>query len=289
MQHRQPGFFLAATFVLAAIALSACSDESGDEESSGAGGTTSAGVGGTGASTFNQCGVAAPLPTDTGQCTTVSAPLVTNFDDYTGSNASGYTYYVNRGAEGALLGAILHVDDGSPTTDGASVISTEMVAGEGDAGYALEIANTNAVNWGGLLMFYFPYSGSVAACLDAGAYGGIEFSVRGSSPSGRFGINLGMLDTTPIGEHGFCDNPTTADCKNATLEFRLPADAATWTRVQVPWSALTPGIGSSTSCVPVTGQNVLRIVIQPFMDYPPPNYMYEPGAYSMAIDNLGFY
>jgi hypothetical protein len=70
------------------------------------------GVGGTGASTFNQCGVAAPLPADTGQCTVVSVPLITNFDDYAGSNASDYPYYVNDKppAENALLGGILHVD-----------------------------------------------------------------------------------------------------------------------------------------------------------------------------------
>jgi hypothetical protein len=291
MQTRHPGFFLAAAFGLAALALPACSDENADGGGGGGGGTSATGVGGTGASTFNQCGVAAPLPADTGQCTTVSVPLITNFDDYTGSNASGYSYYVNGKppAENSLLGAILHVDDGSPTTDGASVITTDMVTGEGDAGYALEVSNTNAVNWGGLVMFYFPYSGSVAACLNGGGYSGIEFSIRGSSPSGRFGINLGMLDTTPVGEHGLCDNPTTADCKDATLELRLPTEATTWTKVRVPWSALTPGIGSSTACVPVTGQNVIRVVIQPFMNYPPPNYTFEPGAYSMAIDNLGFY
>src|SRR5262245_53188975 len=133
MQPRNPGFFLAAAFGLAAIALPGCSDENADDGggNGGGGGTSSTAVGGTGASTFNQCGVAAPLPADTGQCTTVSVPLITNFDDYAGTAASGYTYYVNGKppAENALLGAILHVDDGSPASDATSVVTTEMVTG----------------------------------------------------------------------------------------------------------------------------------------------------------------
>ena len=51
----------------------------------------------------------------------------------------------------------------------------------------------------------------------------------------------------------------------------------------------TPGVGSGVSCVPTTGQNIVRIVIQPFMNYPPPDYMFAPGAYSLAVDNLRFY
>jgi hypothetical protein len=41
--------------------------------------------------------------------------------------------------------------------------------------------------------------------------------------------------------------------------------------------------------VPVTGQNIVRIVIQPFMSYPPPNYLLQPGPYVMAVDNVRFY
>jgi hypothetical protein len=287
-------FFVLACGFLGST-LSACGDDASDdangEGSGGTAGTGGSAVGGTGASTFNQCGVAAPLPAETGQCTAVTAPLIADFEDYAGAAATSYSYYVNGKppAVGALLGGVLHVDDGSVASDGASVISTEMVTGEGDAGYALEIANTNATNWGGLMMFYFPFSGTTVACLDARAYGGVEFSIRGTSPSGRFGVTLGMLDTMPAGEHGLCDNSTSSDCKDANLEFVLPADAAEWMKVRVPWSALTPGIGSATSCVPVTGQNIVRIVIQPFMSYPPPDYMFQPGAYAITVDNIEFY
>jgi len=37
---------------------------------------------GLGGNAFNQCGVAAPPPADTGQCTAVHAPLIADFDDY---------------------------------------------------------------------------------------------------------------------------------------------------------------------------------------------------------------
>ena len=98
-----------------------------------------------------------------------------------------------------------------------------------------------------------------------------------------------MLDTIPSADHGLCDNPSASDCLPASVELTLPADAATWTQVRVPWSAFTPGVGSGTACVPVTGQNIVRLVIQPFMTYPPPDYMFEPGAYAITVDNVRFH
>jgi hypothetical protein len=282
-------FLLLSTVSLAASTLTACSDDAQDG-TGGSGGTNStAGIDTSGRS-FNECGVAAPLPAETGQCTAVAAPLITNFDDFAGTDPGGYTYSVSgKPPSEAVRGAILHVGDGSDMNGGTGVITTEMVPGEGDAGYALQFSNTNAMNWGGLLMFYFPFGGAVSSCLDARDYGGVEFAVKGASPSGRFGVNLGVLDTIPSADNGLCDNPTASDCKDANVEFSLPANTAEWSVVQVPWSAFTPGIGSSTSCVPATGQNVVRIVIQPFMRYPPPDYMFEPGAYTLAVDNLRFY
>jgi hypothetical protein len=259
--------------------------------SGGAGLTGLGGLGGPGGNTFNECGVAAPLPTDTGHCTAVSAPAVVDFDDYTaGTAASSYTYYVNGKppAGDAVLGAFLHIDDGSGT-NGTSVVSTEMVTGEGNAGYAVQISDSNAVNWGGILLFYFPSNGTSTTCLNAQSYSGVEFSVKGSSPSGRIGVSLGMLDTIAITDKGLCDNATATDCKNASIERSLSPDAATWAHVQVPWSAFTPGVGSGRACVPVTGQNVVQLAIQPFMSYPPPNYMLAPGPYAIAVDNVRFY
>ena len=275
--------------VVLAGPLAACG---GDGPSAGSGGTGLAGLGGSGGNTFNQCGVAAPLPAETGSCTAVTAPAIADFDDYVaGTAAGGYTYSVNGKppAPGAQLGAIVHVGDGSDMNGGTSVIATEMVAGAGGAGYALQISNSNAIHWGGLLMFYFISGGTSAACLNAQDHRGVEFSIRGGSPSGRFGVSLGMLDTTPVADNGLCDNPTASDCKTATVEWKLPADPATWMQVQVPWSALTPGVGRALACVPVTGQNITRLVIQPFMSYPPPNYMLAPGPYAIAVDNVRFY
>jgi hypothetical protein len=241
---------------------------------------------------FNQCGVTAPLPADTGQCTAVHAPSIADFDDYVaGAAAGGYTYYVNGKppATDAVLGGVQHVGDGSDMNGGTAVITTDMVTGEGGTGYALQIADSNAVNWGGLLMFYFISGGAGTACLNAQGYSGVAFSIKGSSPSGRFGVSLGMLDTTPVSDNGLCDNPTASDCKSAAVEWALPADATTWMQVQVPWDALTPGVGRALSCVPVTGQNITRLVIQPFMSYPPPDFKLAPGPYVIVVDNLRFY
>ena len=98
-----------------------------------------------------------------------------------------------------------------------------------------------------------------------------------------------MDDTIAVADNGLCDNATASDCKNATLERTLSSDAATWTHVQLPWSAFTPGVGSGRACVPVTGQNVVQLAIQPLMNYPPPNYMLAPGPYTIAVDNVRFY
>jgi hypothetical protein len=263
------------------LTFAACGDAAGeDTPGGGAGGSAAAGGPSFGGASFNQCGVSAPLPSDAAGCTTVSAPAIVNFDDYAGTAASDYGFSVN-----AVRGSVLHVGDGSDMNGGTSVIATEMVPGEDGTGYALQISNTNATNWGGLLMLYF----STPACLDARSYTGLEFSVKGSSPSGRFGVTLGMLDTIPTTSNGLCDNATSSDCKDATVESTLPADAGTWTRVRVPFDSLTPGVGSRLACVPVTGQNLVRIVIQPFMSYPPPDFMLVPGAYTLAVDNVGFF
>lgn len=286
-----PRILLSFTLGFAAIDFIACGDSPKDEAglSDGGGGPITIGSG-IEAGRFNQCGVAAPLPADTGQCTAVVAPILTNFDDYAGTDAARYTYYVNAKppAAGAVLGAIMHVGDGSDA-DGTSVISTQMVTGEGDTGNALVFADTNAKNWGGLLMFYFPGTGAVLPCLDAESYGGIEFSIKGSAPSGRFGVNLSTLDTTPKASNGLCDNAAATDCKDATMQLSLAMSAEAWTQIQLPWSSFTPGVGSGQSCVPVTGRNIVRLVIQPFMNYPPPNYTFEPGPYSIVVDNVRFY
>ena len=311
---------LSLLLLVAAVSATACSQSNGSvapgsnvagADTTGSGGGATAGGGGASgsgtsgsssgeggaaggssvSSKFNQCGVAAPLPANPGQCTVVTGPTIANFDDYAGGDAASYSYYINGKppAAGAVLGALQHVDDGSAAGGGASVISTEMVTGRGGSGYALQIADTNAINWGGFLSSYFIGSGTGPGCLDASAYGGVEFWIKGASPSGNFGVSLNMLDTVPASNGGLCSNASASDCKGATLQFALPSDPETWMKVQVPWNALTPGIGSQLACVPITGQNITQIVIQPFMNYPPPTYMFAPGPYQIAVDDLAFY
>lgn len=271
------------------LAASACGGGSGEPRQSGTdGGSLTGELSLDGA--FNQCGVAAPLPANTGQCTLVSAPSITNFDDYAPGTAAGsYTYYLNAPppASNAVLGAIQHIGDGSDMNGGTSVISTDMVTGEGGAGYALQISDSNATHWGGALLFFFPSSGT--GCLDAHDYQGLEFSIQGASPSGKIAVSLGMLDTIPVASNGLCNDAAASNCENATIQLSLPSGAATWSDIKLPWSAFTPGIGSGGLCVPVTGQNIVQIVIQPLMSYPPPNYQFAPGPYAIAVDNVQFY
>jgi hypothetical protein len=150
---------------LAASLALGCSDDGGSAANtggSGSGGATSTGgsKSGTGGTVINQCGAAAPLPAETGQCKATSTTLITNFDDYTGTTPDSYTFYVNGAppAADSVLGGVLHVGDGSDAE--GSVIATEMVPGEGGTGYALQISDSNASHWGGLLMLYLPYDDS---------------------------------------------------------------------------------------------------------------------------------
>jgi hypothetical protein len=260
-----------------------------------AGGTSAGGTGGSDPTTgfvagagLNQCGIAAPSPADTGTCKAVAEPRLTDFDDYATGAAQSYTFYVNAPppAENAVSGGFLHVGDGSDT-DAGSVIATEMVPGVDGTAYALQFSNDNAVNWGGLLMLQF--TGATPGCLNASDYAGIELSIKGTTPSGNVGVNLGMLDTMPSADGGLCDNATATDCKDASLRVALPSDPDEWKRIQIPWSAFTPGVGSDTSCVPLTGENVARLVIQPQMVYAPPDWAFAPGAYSVALDDIRFY
>lgn len=261
-----------------------------------AGGGTGSGLGGVGTagdtasdgSGLNECGVAAPLPAETGQCATVAAESITDFDDFAGGEAANYSFAVAAmPPAAAAYGAVLHVDDGSdPTT---SVITTEMVPGVGGEGYALHISNSNATNWGGLLMLYVTGTATTLGCIDARAYGGIELTIKGSTPSGRVGINVSKLDTTPTADNGLCNNATSSDCKDATITHALPPDPEQWLNIEIPWSALTPGVGSDTLCVPDTGQNIVRLVVQPLMTYAPPDWTFAPGPYSLTVDDVRFY
>ena len=281
-------------YALVASSLAACGGGSSQPNDGGGGTGGAVGTigGGFAGSAFNQCGVAAPLPADTGQCTAVNAPTIADFDDYvTGTAAASYTYYVNGKppAPDALLGQIQHIGDGSDMNGGTSVISTDMVAGEGVTGYALQIADTNATHWGGVLVFYFPSSGTTAACLSAQSYQGIAFSIKGSSPSGSLDVSLAMLDTTPVASSGLCNSTAATDCKNATITLAMPADATAWTDIQLPWGAFTPGVGAGQTCIPLTGQNIVQLLLQPLMNYPPPNYTFQPGPYSLVVDNVRFF
>jgi hypothetical protein len=282
---------------LLASTASACgSGTPGEKTAGGTGGTT--GEGGVTAdagledANFNQCGVAAPLPADTGHCVTVHTPAITNFDDYVpGTSASSYTYYVNGKppATDAVLGVIQHIGDGSDMNGGTSVISTDMVTGEGGAGYALQIADTDATHWGGALLFYLPASAAPGTCLNAQAFHGVGFSIQGSAPSGSFAVSLATLETMTVANGGLCKSADSTKCLNATITLPMPADTTTWKSIQLPWSAFTPGVGSGQNCIPVTGQNIVQLIIQPLMSYPPPNYSLQPGPYTVAVDNVAFF
>ena len=92
MRRSIPRFLELVALVFAASTFAACSGKTPEAtESSPTGGTGGTGGTGFGGNSFNQCGVAAPLPADTGQCTAVTAPTIADFDDYVGTRGQRAT------------------------------------------------------------------------------------------------------------------------------------------------------------------------------------------------------
>ena len=218
------------------------------------------------------------------------APAIADFDDYTaGTAASSYTYYVNgeaaRSGRGARRDSAHRRRVGHERRDQRH----RHRDGGGRGQRRLRDADRRTAtrsNWGGLLLFYFPSNG---ACLNAQSYRGVEFSIKGSSPSGRIGVSLGMLDTIAgHGQRGLRqrDGERLQERQRRTEtgvgRRDLGARADPVERVHArrrQWARVRAGHRAEH----------LQLAIQPFMNYPPPNYTLAPGPYTIAVDNVRFY
>ena len=213
--------------------------------------------------------------------TTVTTTAITDFESYDGATAlEDWSFNFNGDAEGvgAIYGGPYPFDDETGTPQFL------MVAGN-SGNYAVSVSNTEATEWGGGLGFWF-------TCMDATAYAGISFYVRGSTPVGTIGVSLAMEETSPPSEEdpaggGTCE---VEPCEQATAEFTITTD---WTLVQLAWTDFTAGTSGTTS-VPVTGANITGINLSANLEWieDPDNadtWIPVAGAYSLEIDDLAFY
>jgi hypothetical protein len=162
-----------------------------------------------------------------------------------------------------------------------------------NSNYAVHFGTTTAVgamdaggDWGGFLMFYFPFQNAMPVCVSPANYTGIRFWARGMSGANTMGVSLGTVETVPVSDGGMCNNSAdAAACAYPTAKMNVPM---AWSQIQLPWSSFTGGIATS-GCASAPGSGILRIVIQPFESYPAPNYKVSPAPYGLDVDNVEFY
>ncbi len=240
--------------------------------SGGSGGTT-AGSGGTAGTTTSGTVCAAPIVLSS------SKPAIADFEGYDGS-ADLATWSFALGGDsstGVFAGTFGYGDDagGFPET-------FAMIDGNGST-YALDVADTLSEEYGGGMGLW------LSDCLDASAFTGIAFWVRGSSPTGDAKLSILMKETTSSAATMVGTCPGTDDtCIHPSFTFPV---TDTWTEFRVSWSGFTPGDAAGTRVVP-DGRNVWQIQYDIGLSWVPDTgggYQPTPSAYELTIDDLTFY
>jgi len=218
--------------------------------------------------------------------TTLTSPVFTDFESYDGATDAGeWSFPFNGTAEDstAVYAGPYGFDDASGTP------FFGMVAGNA-SNYALSASNTAATEWGvgfGLWM----------GCIDASAYTGIQFHIRGTA-AGGVGVSLSMEDTTlpdaadPAGG-GTCAGATEEDCVGASYTIESTSLTDTFTLIQIPWTAFTDGDAAGVA-VPATGSEITGINFSANLAWEedPENagtWIPVPGAVEVTIDDISFY
>jgi hypothetical protein len=216
--------------------------------------------------------------------TTITIPLMTNFDSYDGKVAADRWAFPFNGTA-----ADPGVPYAGPYTfnDMTGTPFIGMVGGANASMYAISVSNPMATGWGGALAFWM-------GCANASTYQGISFNARGTLPKGTISVSLTMEQTSapdPVDANGGGTCDAAALCKGPQAEVAVTAD---WTPIKIPWSMFTAGVGSGMAAVTPTGDNIAGFTFSVGMLYtesPAGSMMYvaTPAMYSFELDDLGFY
>jgi hypothetical protein len=215
----------------------------------------------------------------------VTSPLITDFEDYDGTDLTkwGFAFNGKAGtADAVYAGPYFYDDDtGTPTS--------EMTTGH-ESTYAVSTSNPQATNYGGGMGLWM-------GCVDAKAYAGVSLWVRGETPTGTVNLTVAMEDTTKPSEDdpaggGTCESTSEDDCKPGN--FDVPV-TSTWANLLVPWESFKPGIAAGGKEVPIDGHNVTGLGFSIPLEYVPVDpedpegeYKAAPGAYELEVDDIGF-
>jgi hypothetical protein len=231
-------------------------------------------------------------PASTKDCftkTTLSVPLLTDFESYDGvmpaTGEGSWTFQVGTAYAGLYV-LSEETPPGSGTTSTSYLL--DIAAGANASQWAAHGANPTTADWGGGIGFWM-------GCLNATAYAGVSFYVKGTTPTGMLGIALATEDTSPPdatdpAKGGTCDPAPASGCSGPATTLAIPAE---WTLITLPWGSFTAGVGASGVAVPATGDRITGISITAGMVYTSMDdggtYQPAAGAFDVSIDDLGFY
>ena len=249
------------------------------------GGTSTGTTGGTATTSTGGTGGAVAKVKMCATKTTLTVPLLTNFDNYDGKVEAKDWATPFNGKTGA--------DADAPYTglytynDGTGTPFLGMVGGANSSTYAASVSNPMASMWGGAL-------GVWMACVNASAYQGVSFNVRGTIPTGKITVSIAMeASSAPAMDDPAGGGTCTAGdmCKSPQAEVPVTAD---WVLTKIPWSMFAAGAGTGGAVVTANGDGVAGFTFSVglvYMESAPGSMMYvpTPAAYDLQIDDLGFY
>jgi hypothetical protein len=214
--------------------------------------------------------------------TVVNTPLVADFEGYDGTTTPttwAWSFNAAAGSANAVYAGLYDSNDGT----GSPLLS---IAGPGNnaSKYAASISNTQASKWGGQL-------GMWMGCVDASAYQGISFWVKGTVPNDKATLMVASEATSAPDTTGYGGGTCTSTgdtCKPASIEFPV---TSTWTQVLVNWSTFKAGSANGAD-VKMTGNAISGLSWNASLAYKlgegDAGYVPSPGAYNLSVDDVQF-
>ncbi|HEX6272743.1 MAG TPA: hypothetical protein VFZ53_06885, partial [Polyangiaceae bacterium] len=222
-----------------------------------------------------------------------TAPAITDFETYDGTKPAfgtgSWTFTIGPTAAPAYAGLYALSENTTGETP-PMAYTLGMTGGAMGSNWSARAQNMTTTDWGGGIGFWM-------GCVNASAFTGLTFYVRGSAPTGMVNMSLAMEDGTPPDAAnpaggGTCDPAPAEGCTGPTFAFPITID---WTPVTIPWAMFAPGRGAGGVALAATGDEITGMSFSAGISYVPnpvdggmPAYVPEPGSFEVAIDNLAF-